>query len=72
MKTHAIYWKSNITGGVGTGTKRFEKKAAESLAAELNEEYPDIHHEAVIPAPRAPEPVVVEPAPPCISLVPIA
>jgi hypothetical protein len=62
MKTHAIHWISNLTGGIGTGTKRFEKKAAESLAAELNEDYPDIHHEAVIPAPCPAEPAVVEPA----------
>ena len=40
MKTYAIYWKSSVTGTVGTGTKRFEKEEAESLASELNEEFP--------------------------------
>lgn len=52
MKTHAIHWKSSVSGSIGTGTKRFEKVAAERLAAELNESYPEIDHEAVIPAPR--------------------
>ena len=49
MKTYAIHWKSALTGVVGTGTKRFEKEEAERLAKELNESYPDIVHEAVIP-----------------------
>ena len=56
MKTHAIQWKSSVTGSVGTGTKRFEQEEAERLATELNEDYPDIRHEAVIPALRAAEP----------------
>ena len=30
MKTHAIHWKSKVTGTSGTGTKRFEKEAAEA------------------------------------------
>jgi hypothetical protein len=59
MKTHAIYWKSAISGQIGTGTKLFEKKEAERLATELNEGYPDIDHEAVIPVP-APELAVAE------------
>jgi len=53
MKTYAIHWKSSVTGTIGTGTKRFEKEDAERLVAELNENYPDIDHEAVIPAPTA-------------------
>ncbi len=56
MKTYAIHWKSSVTGTIGTGTKLFEKEAAERLAAELNETYPDIDHEAVIPGPPAAEP----------------
>jgi hypothetical protein len=56
MKTHAIHWKSSVTGTIGTGTKRFEKPDAERLATELNESYPDIDHEAVIPVPPAAEP----------------
>jgi hypothetical protein len=59
MKTHAIFWKSVVSGQIGIGTKRFEKAEAERLAAELNEEYPDITHEAVIPAPAADRPAAV-------------
>ena len=51
MKTHAIHWKSSLTGTIGTGTKLFEKEEAEHLAAELNEDYPDIDHAAVVPEP---------------------
>jgi hypothetical protein len=62
VKTHAIFWKSSVSGQIGTGTKRFEKKEAERLATELNELYPDIDHEAVIPVPTAPKSVVAESA----------
>ena len=62
MKTHAIHWKSTVTGAIGTGTKRFEKEEAVRLASELNESYPDIIHEAVIPAPPPAEPVAPESA----------
>jgi hypothetical protein len=34
MKTHAIHWKSRATGTIGTGTKLFEKKEAEHVAAD--------------------------------------
>jgi hypothetical protein len=62
MKTHAIFWKSFVSGQIGTGTKRFEKEDAERLAAELNKDYPDINHEVVIPVPAAAAPEVAEPA----------
>jgi hypothetical protein len=62
MKTHAIFWKSFVSGQIGTGTKRFEKEDAEHLAAELNKDYPDINHEAVIPVPAAAKSAVAEPA----------
>jgi hypothetical protein len=62
MKTHAIFWKSVVSGQIGTGTKRFEKKEAERLATELNEDYPDIVHEAVILVPTAVEAEVAEAA----------
>lgn len=62
MKTHAIYWKSAGSGQIGIGTKLFEKKEAERLAAELNEDYPDIDHEAVIPAHATAESAIAEPA----------
>jgi len=64
MKTYAIHWKSSVTGTIGTGTKLFEKKEAERLATELNESYPDIDHEAIIPAPPAVEPADPQPAQP--------
>jgi hypothetical protein len=62
MKTYAIHWKSNVTGTTGTGTKLFEQKKAERFATELNEDYPEFDHEAVIPIPAAAEPAVAEPA----------
>jgi hypothetical protein len=62
MKTHAIHWKSAVSGQTGTGKKLFEKDAAERLATELNDEYPDIDHEAVIPVFAAADSKVPEPA----------
>lgn len=56
MKTYAIHWKSTVSGSTGTGTKRFEKEDAERLATELNEDYPDIDHEAVTPVTNPVEP----------------
>ena len=61
MKTHAIQWTSSVNGRIGTGTLRFEKEEAERLVIELNEKYPEIHHEAVIPAPAPAEPATPEP-----------
>jgi len=62
MKTYAIHWKSSVSGNTGTGTKRFAKEEAGRLATELNEKYPDIDHEAVIPAPTPAEHAAAEPA----------
>jgi len=62
MKTHAIHWKSTVTGTIGTGTKRFEKDEAERLAKELNLNYPDIVHEAIVPVPSVALPPHVESA----------
>ena len=61
VKSYAIHWKSSVTGTVGTGTKRFEREEAELLAKELNETYPDIAHEAIIPAPVEVEPAITGP-----------
>ena len=61
MKTYAIKWKSTVSGSGGIGTKRFEKEEAERLARELNEEYPEIDHEAVIPMPPVAEAAAAEP-----------
>ena len=62
MKTHAIHWKSTVSGRIGTGTRLFEKEEAERLATELNEDYPDIDHDAVIPVPPSAEPALAEAA----------
>ena len=51
MKTYAIRWTSTVAGGTGIGTKLFDLEDAEHLASELNENYPDISHEAIIPPP---------------------
>jgi hypothetical protein len=56
MKNYVISWTSHINGMTGCGKKLLEKEAAEHLAAELNKNHPDIHHEAAIPAPTLPEP----------------
>jgi len=42
---YVIHWKSQVNGRAGTGTKLFDRNEAESLVAELNREYPQIHHE---------------------------
>lgn len=41
-----------MNGRAGRGTKEFDKEEAERLARELNEEYPQIHHEPVIASDR--------------------
>ncbi|MGA2865107.1 MAG: hypothetical protein ABSF95_11560 [Verrucomicrobiota bacterium] len=64
MRTYAIHWKSTVTGTVGTGSRLFEKEEAERLATELNENYPDIDHEAVIPVPPSAERADAQPAQP--------
>ena len=46
-KTYVIQWKSKVNGRAGKGTKLFELEEAEALAAELNEEYPEIDHRIV-------------------------
>src|SRR2546423_6258743 len=60
MKPYAIRWKCTVTGRIGIGTIRFEKEEAERLVTELNEKYPNIDHETIIPAPPFAEPVAVE------------
>jgi hypothetical protein len=47
-KSYLIRWKSNVNGRAGKGTKLFAHAEAERLAQELNTEYPDIEHEAVL------------------------
>lgn len=47
INSYLIQWKSTINGRAGKGTKLFDFEEASRLAAELNLEYPGIHHEAV-------------------------
>ena len=44
-KSYVIQWKSLVNGRSGRGHKLFELDAAQRLANELNEEYPEIQHE---------------------------
>ena len=44
-KMYVIHWKSTVNGRAGTGTKLFDRAAAEMLVQELNREYPQIEHE---------------------------
>jgi hypothetical protein len=60
-KTYVIHWKSKVNGRTGTGTTFFDREEAEALAAELNQDFPEIEHEArnTAPADEADEPVPV-------------
>jgi hypothetical protein len=62
-KSYVIHWKSNVNGRTGVGTIFFDREEAEALAAELNEDYPEIKHEAKSAAP-AEEPANPAPLPP--------
>ena len=46
--SYIIQWKSQVNGRTGRGTKRFEKEEADQLVEELNGEYPQIEHSAVL------------------------
>lgn len=52
-RNYVIQWKSTVNGRAGRGTKLFDREEAQRLAAELNRDFPQIHHEAV-PAPPPP------------------
>ena len=56
-KRHAIRWTSRTSGRKGTGTNRLSRDEAEKLAAELNQEYPDIEHVVVLVGPSPAESV---------------
>ena len=56
---YAIHWTSTVSGTAGTGTKRFKQAEAEQLAAELNRDYPETEHEAVLFVPPPAEPAAV-------------
>ena len=75
--SYVIQWKSKVNGRAGRGSKRFDKEEAERLVAELNNEYPQIEHQAVPanaeePVPDTAEPtaetVVPEPESPMLSV----
>lgn len=58
INSYLIQWKSTVNGRAGKGTKLFDFEEASRLAAELNREYPAIHHEVVKAGspPEKPEP----------------
>jgi hypothetical protein len=49
MKTHVIHWRCRISGKTGIGSILLEAVKADLLAKELNEEFPEIEHEAKVP-----------------------
>jgi len=49
MRTHAIHWKCRLSGGIGIGKILLHAETADLIAKELNEEFPEIEHEAKIP-----------------------
>ena len=53
--TYVIRWKSKVNGRAGRGTKCFEREEAQRLAEELNQEYPQIEHEAIKMTPQMAE-----------------
>jgi hypothetical protein len=46
-RSYVIQWKSTVNGRAGKGTKLFGLEEAQSLAEELNREYPGIHHQVI-------------------------
>ena len=46
MKTHVIHWKCRLSGKRGVGSILLGPEQADLLAKELNEEFPEIQHEA--------------------------
>lgn len=44
-KTYVIAWKSKSRGSAGHGKTLFTAEEADQLAAELNQDHPDFHHE---------------------------
>jgi hypothetical protein len=49
INAYVIQWKSKVSGRAGRGTKHFSLEEAERLVNELNQEYPNIHHEIMDP-----------------------
>jgi hypothetical protein len=63
-KSYVIQWKSKVNGRAGRGTKRFEKDEVDQLVEELNREYPQIEHQAILATESEPvaEPVAPDPS----------
>ena len=61
-----IVWQSLVTGFKSKGNP-IPLSAATAWVEELNEKYPDIEHEAIVPIPAPPAPLV-----PLVPLVPLA
>ena len=45
-KKYVIHWKSKTNGRTGNGSTCFTREEAGRLAEELNQDYPEIEHEA--------------------------
>jgi hypothetical protein len=62
--SYVIQWKSKVNGRAGRGTKRFEKDEVDQLVEELNREYPQIEHQAILAteSERVAEPVAPDPS----------
>ena len=67
-QNYVIRWRSNVNGSTGTGKRSFDREEAERLATELNEEYPEIQHEAILL--EAPNSQPVSEANPALRSVP--
>lgn len=52
-KQYVIRWKSKVNGRNGKGTTTFTQAEADKLVTELNRDYPEIEHEAVLADPTA-------------------
>ena len=46
MKTHIIHWRCRLSGKIGMGCILLAPEEADLLVKELNEEFPEIQHEA--------------------------
>lgn len=48
MSQYFIRWKSKVTGVAGKGKLTFEKEKADEMCREMNFDFPEIFHEAVL------------------------
>ncbi len=59
-KTYVIAWKSKSRGSAGHGKTLFTAEEADQLAAELNQDHPDFHHEPLNLDPNVTESTIIE------------